>query len=270
MRWLTVCLISIACIASSHAQAATPKRVLILCQGPDGHPAGSHEFIAGARILEACLKAQPDIEVRVVQADDPWPRGPLELAETDAAVLYLAEGAKWIDRDEARKQAFQDLAARKGGLAALHWAIGTKSAEPIGGFVKLFGGCHGGPDRKYRVLETRLDFPAEPHPISQGIAPFDIKDEFYFRLKFAEAPHGPQPVVRALIDQQPETVAWAWDRADGGRSFGFSGLHFHENWRRVEYRRLTTQGILWTLKLPIAKEGVAVDVPAELLTRIEK
>ena len=35
------------------------------------------------------------------------------------------------------------------------------------------------------------------------------------------------------------------------RSFGFSGLHFHDNWRLPEYRRLVAQGVLWSLKLPI-------------------
>ena len=32
--------------------------------------------------------------------------------------------------------------------------MGTQEAEPIEAFVDLFGACHGGPDRKYKVLET--------------------------------------------------------------------------------------------------------------------
>ena len=52
---------------------------------------------------------------------------------------------------------------------------------------------------------------------------------------------------------------------DGGRSFGFSGLHFHENWRVPEYRRILTQGILWTVKLPIPEKGLPVDVKDEEL-----
>ena len=61
------------------------------------------------------------------------------------------------------------------------------------------------------------------------------------------------------IEDREETVAWAWERPEGGRSFGFSGLHFHDNWRLPEYRRLVTQGVLWTLKLPVPAEGVAID-----------
>ena len=48
------------------------------------------------------------------------------------------------------------------------------------------------------------------------------------------------------------------EREGGGRSFGFSGLHFHENWQIPEYRRLVAQGVLWTLDLPIPKDGIGV------------
>jgi hypothetical protein len=58
-------------------------------------------------------------------------------------------------------------------------------------------------------------------------------------------------------------VAWCWERPDRGRSFGFSGLHFHDNWRLTEYRRLVAQGVLWTLKKPIPKEGLPVTVTDE-------
>ena len=51
-----------------------------------------------------------------------------------------------------------------------------------------------------------------------------------------------KPILRAPIDGTAETVAWAWERPDGGRSFGFSGLHFHDHWKRPEYRRLVAQG----------------------------
>jgi len=66
--------------------------------------------------------------------------------------------------------------------------------------------------------------------------------------------------MRIEIDGHEETIAWAWERPDGGRSFGFTGLHYHENWRREEYRRLVAQGVVWTLKKPIPKDGLKVAV----------
>jgi type 1 glutamine amidotransferase len=43
-------------------------------------------------------------------------------------------------------------------------------------------------------------------------------------------------------------VSWAWERPDGGRSFGFSGLHFHKNWSEPFYQRLMAQAVLWTVE----------------------
>jgi hypothetical protein len=78
---------------------------------------------------------------------------------------------------------------------------------------------------------------------------------------------GLTPILQADIDGAKHTVSWAWQRPDGGRSFGFSGLHFHDNWQKPEYRRLVTQAVLWTLDLPAPEGGVNVDVPQELLDR---
>ena len=67
---------------------------------------------------------------------------------------------------------------------------------------------------------------------------FRIREEFYYKLKFINAQKTIKPILKTKIDGQLETVSWAWQRPDGGRSFGFSGGHFHDNWSRVEYRRL--------------------------------
>ena len=88
-----------------------------------------------------------------------------------------------------------------------------------------------------------------------------MKDEFYYKLKLPKSDHAVKPVLQAEIDGAKETVAWSWERPDGGRSFGFSGLHFHENWKREEYRRLVAQAVLWTAKLPVPEKGLAVELP---------
>jgi hypothetical protein len=74
-------------------------------------------------------------------------------------------------------------------------------------------------------------------------------------LKFRAPGVSLRPVLQAMIDGQAETVAWAWDRPDGGRSFGFSGLHFDDNWRLAPYRTLLVNGVLWTMGLPVGAGG---------------
>ena len=187
--------------------------------------------------------------MKVVKADDPWTEGPELIAEADGVVLFVSEGAKWVVADPRRHDALAKVAARGGGLSVLHWGMGTRAAEPIGPFVKLFGGCHGGPDRKYQVVETELH-PTD-HEIAAGLEPFSLREEFYYRLKFVDADSGIEPVAQATIDGVDETVAWAWQRGDGGRSFGFSGLHFDDNWQLPQYPHMLKRAVLWTMKLPL-------------------
>ncbi len=262
---VSFCLLTFACGVSGSADEPV-KRLLLLSQQPDGHPPGTHEYAAGQRILAHLLKGAAGLEVEVVQADGAWTEGPERLAKADGVVLFVSEGARWVNEDPRRYEAFARLAQRGGGLSAYHWGTGTKDARNIEPFVRLFGASHGGPDRKFRVVETRLAPVAAEHPIVAGLTPIDVREEFYFALKRDRSPGAVlTPLVTARIDDTDEMVGWALERADGGRSFGFTGLHYHDNWRRPEYRRLLAHGVLWTLRLPIPAGGADVDVPEELL-----
>jgi type 1 glutamine amidotransferase len=244
------------CISSNPVDAGTPKkRVLLLWHSPDGHPKNTHEYQLGQIILKATLEKRSSVEATLVCADDPWKEGPELLAKADGVVLFVSEGAKWLSANPERLAAFQACAKRKAGLTTLHWGMGTKDAKNTTAFVDLFGGCHGGPDRKYKVIDTEAKIAKAAHPILRGMAEFKVRDEFYYQLKFAKTK---TPLLNVAIDGESHAVAWALERQDGGRSFGFSGLHFHENWQMPEYRRLVTQGVLWTLDLPIPKDGIAV------------
>jgi type 1 glutamine amidotransferase len=197
----------------------------------------------------------------VANADEPWSDRPERSALT--ARFCFAEGVKWVSRTP-RGSAFEKLAKRGGGLVVLHWGMGTRQAESIDNFVKLFGGCHGGPDRKYKILTTSIKLRGA-HPILRGIEPVEVEDEFYYRLEFPRTDPKITPLVDVDIDGESHTVAWSYARPDGGRSAGFSGGHFHKNWKLPSYRRLVTQSILWSVGIEIPKEGISVDVPENSL-----
>jgi type 1 glutamine amidotransferase len=253
--WRFFALLTFFALAAP-AAAQAPKRLLLLHQGPDGHPPKTHEYLAGQQILKEMLDGFKELAVTLVNADEPWREGPELLPKADGAVLSLSEGAKWLHQDPKRLAAFEDLARRKGGLVVLHWAMGTKDAKNIDGFVRLFGACHGGPDRKYKVLASKATLPEPEHPVVRGLKPFAVRDEFYYHLKQVKALAAITPLLKVDIDGAAETVAWAFARPDGGRSIGFSGLHFHENWNMPEYRRLILQGVLWSLGVETGKSGV--------------
>ena len=102
------------------------------------------------------------------------------------------------------------------------------------------------------------------HPVLHGLQPFGVREEFYYALKFGSNPNRIQPLLTIDFEGGLHPVCWAWDRADGGRSFGFSGGHFHEHWQREAYRRLAVQGILWTARVPLPDE-LNLDVDEALL-----
>ncbi|HEV3204599.1 MAG TPA: ThuA domain-containing protein, partial [Gemmataceae bacterium] len=195
--------------------------------------------------------------------DEPWKDGAKIVDKADGLVLFLAEGAKWSQQDAKRAEALAKLAARGGGIVALHWAIGTKDPQPVQPFLQLLGGCHGGPDRKYKVLETVVQVADRKHPVTTEIEHFKVRDEFYYQLKFIKPEGSIKPLLKVTIEDRPQTVAWSWERPDGGRSFGFSGLHYHENWGLPEYRRLVAQGVLWTMKIQVPDKGLNVILPKE-------
>jgi type 1 glutamine amidotransferase len=255
-------LVAVTSVAAEEA-AARPKRVLLLAQKPDSHPFGTHEYLPAAALFARLLQPVEGVQTVVVQADSPWAEGPELLDGADGVVLFLTEGAKWVGDDPRRLEAFQRLAKRGGGLVCLHWGMGCRDAEYVEDFVHLFGGCHGGPDRKYQIVTVTAEPVDEAHPVLRGIEPFRVREEFYYRLKRPKSEV--TPLIQVPIDGETHTVGWAWQRPDGGRSFGFSGGHYHENWALPEYRRLVAQGVLWTLDLPIPEDGFNVDLPQKAL-----
>lgn len=242
------------------------KRLLLIGQGPDSHPWGTHEYLAGMRLLAQCLQPVSGVQTIVVSADAAWPAGPELIESADGVVLFVSEGAKWIHEDARRLAALNDLAERGGGFVCWHWGMGCRDAKYIDGYLKLFGGCHGGPDRKYKVVKNvAVDVLAGEHPVTRGIGDFRIDEEFYYRLKFVKPEGSITPLIRVSIDGREQTVCWAWKRPGGGRSFGFSGGHFHNNWEREEYRRLMTQATLWSIRVPLPEQPLPLVVSKKVL-----
>lgn len=253
----------LALVFSTTAFAAdAPKKLLLVGQAPDDHPARTHEYLPGLKIVRKCLQPIKGLEITLVSADEPWKDGPELVERADGVVLFLAEGVRWLRHDPRRREALAKMLARGGGVVVLHWGMGSRDEANIEDGLKLLGGCHGGADRKYKVVETDVQVIGK-HPVTAGIKDFRIKEEFYYQLKFVKPEGSVQPLLKAKIEEQPQTVCWAWERPAGGRSFGFSGLHFHDNWRREEYRRLIAQAVLWTMGLPVPGEGLRVEVTEE-------
>src|SRR6266540_5991244 len=157
-------LLILVLAASISAAAAGPRRLLIVGQGPDGHPPTTHEFMPGARVLAELLKPDQDLQATVVNAVEPWADGPKLIDQADGIVLLVTQGAQWMQIEPQRHAALKRLAARGGAITALHWSVGAKDAQYIQGQLDLLGATRGGPQRKYLVLPTELKRVAPGHP----------------------------------------------------------------------------------------------------------
>jgi hypothetical protein len=121
------------------------------------------------------------------------------------------------------------------------------------------------------------DFPK--HPILRGVTPFAAPlDGWLYNLHFAE--RGVTPLLtgpvpdksRSTADAKAhtgraETIAWAFERADGGRSFAFTGCDLHRNWQVESQRRFVVNGILWSAKIEVPENGASVTFEASELSK---
>jgi hypothetical protein len=121
------------------------------------------------------------------------------------------------------------------------------------------------------------------------VKPFGSKDEWYFNMRFrdgmegvtpllsalppadtmsrGDGAHSGNPDVRRLVleEKKPAVVAWAVERKDGGRGFGFTGGHFHAGWANDSQRTLVLNAIVWTAKAEVPAAGVVSKFTADEL-----
>ena len=78
------------------------------------------------------------------------------------------------------------------------------------------------------------------------------------KLSRPENAHNNNPHARKAVleDKEPQHMAWATQRPDGGRGFGCSGGHDHWNWGNPQFRKLILNAIVWTAGVDVPTDGV--------------
>ncbi len=255
---------------------------IVLVAGSKSHGPGDHEFFAGTAILMNLLKQTPGVWPVMVR--DGWPKND-KVFDGAAAVLFYMDGRGGHPVVKNDRLAFLQKSIDKGcGWVNLHYAV---DYEPKDGatVVNWMGGFYD--PRTSTNPHWVADIRSLPkHPIAQGVKPFSIKDEWYFNMHWigdvtavAEA-KGVTPILQAVppdylrgtpdakkYSGRLETMAWAYDRKDGGRAFGFTGGHNHKNWGDENFRRVVVNAILWSAKVAVPEGGAKVDFDAIDLNR---
>jgi len=258
------------------------KKIVYLAGSPS-HPPRMHEHNAGALLAKKLLNQHHGDKVLVTTYLSGWPSDPSAFQNADALVIQSDGGPKhpayWHLRqiDYLREQGV--------GVGMLHYAVEMTPGETNDTLIAATGGAF---EIHYSVnphWDGAFDkFPA--HPVARGVKPFTIRDEWYFNMRFikdmagvtpilsavapdetmsrADGHHSGNPEVRKKVAaKQPQHVCWVVERPEGGRGFGFTGLHFHDNWAQDDFRKTVLNAICWIAKVDIPESGIETPTPTQ-------
>ena len=66
--WSLIVTVALAASACAADKASPRRKILLVGQQRDNHPVTTHEFLPGLRVLEACLKQNPAVEVTICRS----------------------------------------------------------------------------------------------------------------------------------------------------------------------------------------------------------
>jgi type 1 glutamine amidotransferase len=265
---------------------------IVFLAGPPSHGPREHEHRAGCLLLKSCLANVPGVTSEVYS--NGWPQDPAAaFAGAATVVIYSDGGGGHPFLQDDRLNTIGELMKKGVGLVCLHYAVEPTKEAGEKEFLDWIGGCF---EIDWSVNPTwRADFKTLPkHAITRGVHPIQITDEWYFHMRFRDGMKGVLPILSAVAPEstmsrpddahegnpavreavkrgEPQTAAWACERPDGGRGFGFTGGHFHKNWGNDDVRKLVLNAILWTAKVEVPATGVESQVTeAELKWNLDR
>lgn len=274
----------VALFGVSPAAAQNPKKIVFLAAKKDHGMPGRHEYEKDLRVLAWCLEHASNLKgitTKVFVGRAP------AIDELKDADLIVVEG----DGDRSAREVnplfpmsppdkgpyspetvaflkdFDALMKKGVGLVFFHYTteIFNETARQdlldwLGGYYASEPGVRNNP-----VDQWSMTFKNENHPILRGVKPWTYKEEMFTKFTFAD---GVTPLVVATPTTAtfgPRDVAWAYQRKDGGRGFGFGGPDFHSNLAIEDHRRLLLNGLVWAAGMDVPAGGVVSTVPDDLM-----
>jgi type 1 glutamine amidotransferase len=266
--------------------AMNQKKVVFIA-GTPSHGWGAHEHNAGCLLMAACLNraaSESGLPVVTTVYKNGWPADPTAIDNADTVVVYCDGGEGHLLHRHG--QAFEDIMNRGVGLVCIHYGVEVPKGPTGQRFLQWIGGYFE-PDWSVNPHWLARFDEIPDHPITRGVIPFEIQDEWYFHMRFApemsrvtpiltavppgstmdrkDGSHSGNPYVREEVKaKKPQHLAWAFVRGDGqGRGFGFTGGHFHKNWQNDDFRKIVLNAIVWTAHVDVPSVGVQSVTPTD-------
>jgi len=256
------------------------RKKIVMVAGKMSHGPGSHEFNAGIKLLAKCLNENAPNVLAANYHHAGWPKDPTAFDNADAVILYMDGGGghpvnKHLEEVDA-------LHKRGVGLMCMHYAVEVPKGLSGVAFKEWIGGYY---ESGYSInphWNARAQLNAK-HEICNGVKPFDVRDEWYFNMRFRDGMKGVTPILNAIPDDEARSGKTSWPRgpkkhiveasgrseilmwavdsqsASGkqvGRGVGFTGGHFHQNWADDNHRKLVLNGMLWVAGAKVPAAGV--------------
>jgi hypothetical protein len=257
--------------AQKNAEKTVKRIVFVADTAPHG-PRGNHEFLAAAIYLARTINANYPNAYAVVYTKDHWPK---DLTNADAVIVLLNHGGTAVN------PAVKEAVGSGAGFMAIHYGVEVNKGDQGKHYLKWLGGYFE-PFWSVNPWWTP-DFKEIPkHEVTRGVKPFAIEDEWYYHMRFVPGMKGVTPILAALPPLKTiqgggekssshggnpdvwaevsagkaQVMAWAYDRPEGGRGFGFTGLHKHANLGDDNMRTLLLNAVAWVSKLEVPVGGV--------------
>ena len=255
--------------------SVSQNKKVVFISGKPSHGWMKHEHRAGNMILAKRLNEAGLPVEAVVLEDIGYPKDESVLEDASTIVIFCTGHGGHVLNPKLKE--FDALMKKGIGVIMIHWATEAVSGAPGDKFLEWMGGfC----DLNWSVNpHWKPNFKLRKHPIWNGVQPFSVDDEWYYHMRFVEDRTGLTPILtdvppmetlkrpdgmrsgnpsvrKAVANGESQHVAWAYERPQGGRGFGFTGGHNHVSWQDDNYRKIMLNAILWTAGMEVPENGV--------------
>ncbi len=163
------------------------RKKIVMVAGTPSHGPGDHEFNAGTMLLKKCLDALPNVVATAYY--NGWPADPTAFDNADSILLYMDGGSGHPVIQRNRLAEIDQLMKRGVGLCCAHYAVEVPKEKGGPDLTKWIGGYY---ETGYSINpHWDATFKAIPkHPVTTGVEPFTINDEWYYNIRFPEGQSG--------------------------------------------------------------------------------
>lgn len=282
LRYL-IGLLFCLCLSANTLQSAETSRKqpverhkIVLIAGPKSHgPVGNgiHDYPWSVKLLKVMLdNSNIRNKVQVEYHLDGWPENPETLNDADTIMVISdgRDGEKFAEAphfaNAAHLKQIQQQIDRGCGFLTFHFS--TFAPDQYAKQIQNWSGGYfdweeNGKRKWYSAIKTLkapVTLPKPEHPICRGIEPFELREEFYYNIRFQPADQQLTTLLEVSdLKGRPENgniVAWAKERSQGGRGFGTTCGHFYDNWQNPAFRKFILNAIAWTAGIEIPQNGV--------------